>query len=238
MAAFLMALSYTVSATPPSAARLIQVADSLLTTGEYRQAAEQYKVAVAQKPSPAVLFRLAFAYEQDGRAPEALWALRRAYERGPDRSILRKMDALAAAHHITGYEYGDRYFFLTLLRRNYQWLLEAGLFVGVLLATGLVLRRRRQPSTRPWAGALLAYVGVAAVGINFITPDRLGREVIVRRPAALMSGPSAGAHWLATLPAGQQVPVMSAGQDIWLPVRWQGQKAWLRTSDLYQAEEE
>jgi hypothetical protein len=232
----LMLLSCTLSAATTSAARLVQLADSLLAVGEYRAAADQYAAAAKQQPSPAVLFRLAFAYEHDGRTPEALWALRRAYEREPDRSILRKMDALAAAHHLAGYEYGDRYFFLTLLRRNYQWLLEAGLFLGVLLATGLILRRRRQPSARPWAGALLAYVAVAATGINLLTPDRLGREVIVRRPTALMSGPMAGAHWVTTLPAGQQVPIMGNGQDIWLPVRWQGQRAWLRTSDLYQAE--
>ena len=211
-------------------------ADSLLIAGDVSLAAAAYTRLATRQPSPALLLRLAYAHEQAGRAPDALWALRRAYELRPDRTILRKMDALAATHHLAGYEYGDRYFFFTLLRRYYQHLLEAALIVGVVMAT-LLLRRRRQPLLRPWGGALLAYAGLAALVLNLLRPERLGREVIVRRPTPLMSAPAAGGHWLATLPAGQQLPVLGGPEDIWLPVRWQGTRAWVRRGALYGASE-
>ena len=222
-----------VAQTQPPAKRPLAMADSLLTQAEYAAAATVLDSVAARRPTPAVLLRLAFAREQEGRAPDALWALRRAYELRPDRAVLRKMDALASAHHLGGYEYGDRYFFLTVFRRYYQSLLEAALFAGVLGATLLLLRRRRYPTARPWAGALLAYVGLTAVGLNVLRPERLGREVIVRQPTPLMSGPTAGGRWLATLPAGQQLPVAGTRQDIWLPVRWQGVRAWVRAGALY-----
>jgi hypothetical protein len=212
--------------------RLVR-ADSLLRSGDYEAGAAAYAQLAERRPTPTVLLRLAFASEQADRVPDALWALRRAYEMQPDRAILRKMDALAAARHLTGYEYGDRYLFLTLLRRHYQTLLEAVLIVGVVGATLLLLRRRRLPAARPWGGALVAYAGLAAISISLLRPERLGREVIVQRPTPLMSAPAAGGRWLATLPAGQQLPVSGTATDIWLPVRWQGTQAWVRTSALY-----
>jgi hypothetical protein len=216
----------------PSKTALTQ-ADSLLNAADYELAAAAYEELLADEASPALLLRLAFAREQEGRAPEALWALRRAYELRPDRTVLRKMDALAATHHLTGYEYGDRYYFLTLFRRYYQRLLEASLIVGVMMATMLLLRRRRHPKARPWGGALLGYAGLAAVGINLLTPERIGQEVITQQPTPLMSAPTAGGRWLATVPAGQQLPVVGAAEDIWLPVRWQGQRAWVRRGALH-----
>lgn len=208
-------------------------ADSLARVGDYAAAAVRYEALATTRPEPAVLLRLAFAREQEGRIPDALWALRRAYERRPERLILRRMDALAATHHLVGYEYGDRRFFLTLLRRYYQTLLETALFLGVGLTTALVLRARRFPLRRPWGGILVTYAALAALAANILAPDKLNQEVIVCRPAALMSGPAAGARWLTTLPAGQQLSVTGRPRDIWLPVRWQGQQTWIRRTDLY-----
>ncbi len=221
-------------APPGAGLSVLARADSLLVAGDYGPAAAVYARLAAEQPSPALLLRLAYAHEQGGRTPDALWALRRAYELRPDRTILRKMDGLAATHHLTGYEYGDRYFFFTLLRHYYQRLLETTLVVGVIVATVLLLRWRR-PRARSGGGALLAYAGLAALGLNLIRPEQLGREVIVRRPTPLMSAPAAGAQWLATLPAGQQLPVLGAPEDIWLPVRWQGARAWVRRGALYGA---
>ena len=240
--ALLVLLGVSAKASPqrgnalPDASSLpaaLACADSLLAVGDYAYATAIYGRLAARRPSPALLLRLAYAYEQDGQVPNALWALRRAYELRPDRTILRKMDALAATHHLAGYEYGDRYFFFTLLRRYYQRLLEATLFVGVLGATLLLLRHRRRPTARPWGGALLAYAGLATLGLNLLRPEQLGREVILRYPTPLMSAPAAGGRWLATLPAGQQLPVLGAPEDIWLPVRWQGTRAWIRQGALY-----
>ncbi len=218
--------------TRRSSALLIQV-DSLLAVGDYAPAIAAIERLTARRSAPALLLRLAYAHEQAGHAPDALWALRRTYELRPDRTILRKMDALAAAHHLTGYEYGDRYFFFTLLRRYYQRLLEGTLIVGVVVATVLLLRRRRHPNARPWGGALVLYVGLTALSVNLLLPERFGREVIVRRPTPLMSAPTAGGAWLATVPAGQQLPVTGEAEDIWLPVRWQGSRAWVRQAALY-----
>lgn len=220
---------------PDRAQEALARADSLLAAGDYTPAAAAYAQLAARRPAPALLLRLAYAHEQAGRAPDALWALRRAYELRPDRTVLRKMDALAASYHLAGYEYGDRYFFFTLLRRYYQRLLEAALIAGVFGATLLLVRRRRRPAVRPWGGALLAYAGLTALGLNLLRPEQVGREVIVRRPTPLMSAPAGGARWLATLPAGQQLPVLGAPEDIWLPVRWQGARAWVRRGALYGA---
>ncbi len=209
-------------------------ADSLLRAGLPTQAAAAYTALTGAQPAAGLWFRLAFAHEQQGNPASALWALRQAYEAYPDRAILRQMDALAVAYRIPGHEYGDRRFFLTLLRRYYQRLVETGLFVGVLLATFLVLRLRRYPLRRPWAGALLAYVALGALVVNLLSPDRLNREVIVRRPAALMSGPGAGARWLTTLVPGQQLPLAEpTRRDVWQAVKWQNRRAWLRTGDLF-----
>lgn len=223
-------LSLSVAAQGPAEA--LAPADSLLQRGLVGAAAAQYGALVVTQPAPGLWLRLAYIYEQQENPAAALWALRQAYETHPDRAILRQMDALAAAHRIPGHEYGDRRFFLTLLRRYYQRLVESGLFGGVLLATFLVLRRRRYPLRRPWAGVLLAYVSLGALVVNLLSPDRLNREVIVRRPTALMSGPGAGAHWLTTLVPGQQLPLASsAPRDVWQAVSWQNRRAWFRTSD-------
>lgn len=211
---------------------LILEADSLFEVHQYTGALGKYKQILYQQDqySPSMLLKMAFIREGQRDYTGAMYYLHLYYAKQPSRSVLHKMEELAQAHQFTGYEYNDFKFFTTQFRKRYLKILELMLIVGVMLMTVLAIRRLkgRTISLSLLVGFTI-YLVFILFYINFLS---LGRAGIIRNDqVSVMSAPSAGSAWLATVSRGHKVNILGQ-QDIWYKIKWNGERAYVRKNNI------
>ncbi|WP_242917048.1 SH3 domain-containing protein [Pontibacter liquoris] len=160
----------------------------------------------------------------------AMYYLHLFYTKEPSRSVLKKMEELAQAHRLQGYEYNDLQFFKTQFSKYYMRLLELLLLLAVVTVTVMIVSwRKGHRFSSTFKIGFTLYLVFILYYINFLN---LGVAGIIRQNnAVIMSAPSAGATWLATASKGHKVPI-TGEQDIWYEIRWKGEKAYIRKSNL------
>ncbi|MCX2741693.1 SH3 domain-containing protein [Pontibacter anaerobius] len=207
-------------------------ADSLFQNQRYSDAFVLYEQLLEQEQhySPQMLLKMAYIKEGLRDYTSAMYYLHMFYTKEPSRSTLRKMEELAQAHRLQGYEYNDLQFFKTQFSKHYMRMLELMLLAAVITVTIMLFRWRRgyRFNTVFKAGFIL-YLLFILYFINFLN---LGDEGIIKNnQVAIMSAPSAGANWIATASQGHKVPI-TGEQDIWYEIKWKGEKAYIRKSNL------
>lgn len=216
---------------PPANAEAsaLRRADSLLAADQFAAAVPLLRQQVWQRhrTSARMLLQLAYAQQQLGHSPAALLYLAMAQARQPRLDTWRQQAALAARHRLVGYPTTWQQELRVRAQRYYYPGLQVLLAGAVLGAVGLGWRRRR---ARPAAWlAYAGYVVLAGAYLFALAPAPVG--LVVRAGAVLMAGPGAGAAWLSTAAAGDQLLVLGQ-QDIWYRVRWQQRDAYIRAADL------
>lgn len=183
-----------------------------------------------QRYSPQMLLKMAYIKEGLRDYTGAMYYLHMFYTKEPSRSTLRKMEELAQAHRLHGYEYNDLQFFKTQFSKHYMQILELLLLTAVVTVTVMFISwRRGHKFTGPFRLGFTLYLLFILYYINFLN---LGDEGIIKNShVAIMSAPSAGANWLATASEGHKVPI-TGEQDIWYEIKWKGEKAYIRKSNL------
>ncbi|WP_460880634.1 SH3 domain-containing protein [Pontibacter rugosus] len=207
-------------------------ADSLFLTQYYSEAFELYEQILEEEQyySPQMLLKMAYIKEGLHDYTDAMYYLHMFYTKEPSRSTLKKMEELAQVHRLQGYEYSDLQFFKTQFSKYYMRLLEAMLLIAVVTVTVvLILLRRGRRFDKPFKIGLTVYLLFILYYVNFLS---LGEAGIIRNDhVAIMSAPSAGANWMATASQGHKVPI-TGEQDIWYEIKWKGEKAYIRKSNL------
>ncbi|RDC63454.1 tetratricopeptide repeat protein [Adhaeribacter pallidiroseus] len=214
----------------PTTARVV-VADSLFNQKQYLEAFAKYEQILVedQQYSPTMLLKMAFIKEGLRDYTGAMYYLHLYYAKTPNRTVLRKMEDLAQAHRLTGYEYSDLQFFKTQFRKYYQNILEGLLLVAVVVITFTLFRHTTKPITNSFKIGFTLYLAFIFYYINYLD---FGREGIIRyKQIPVMSAPSAGATWLATANPGQKLQLIGE-EDIWYEVRWQKQRAFIRKQNI------
>ena len=207
-----------------------QQADSLFEKGLFGAVLPIYRAQIWQKRqvSAQLLLRLAYAEHQEAHYAAELLYLNMALARQPRLSTWRQLAALAQRQRLVGYPTTWQQEVRVQVQRYYYPVLQGLLSGAVLLAVGLLLRRRRTGR-----GAWLAYsvylLGIGAY-LYWLRPAATG--IVARSGVALMAGPGAGAAWLSTAAPGDRLPVLGR-QDIWLRVRWQERVAYVRAADAF-----
>lgn len=207
-------------------------ADSLFNKQRYTEAFVLYDNLLNEEQhySPQMLLKMAYIKEGLRDYTSAMYYLHLFYTKEPSRSTLKKMEELAQAHRLQGYEYNDLQFFKTQFSKHYMRILELMLLAAVVTVTVMFISwRRGHQFTRPFRIGFTLYLLFILYYINFLN---LGDEGIIRNnQVAIMSAPSAGANWVATASQGHKVPI-TGEQDIWYEIKWKGEKAFIRKSNL------
>lgn len=207
-------------------------ADSLFEKQRYSDAFVLYEQLLEQEQhySPQMLLKMAYIKEGLRDYTSAMYYLHLFYTKEPSRSTLKKMEELAQAHRLQGYEYNDLQFFKTQFSKYYMRILELLLLAAVITVTIMLFSwRRGHRFTKPFKIGFMLYLLFILYYINFLN---LGDEGIIKSSqVAIMSAPSAGANWVATASQGHKVPI-TGEQDIWFEIKWKGEKAYIRKSNL------
>ncbi len=177
-----------------------------------------------------MLLKMAYIKEGLRDYTGAMYYLHLFYTKEPSRSVLRKMEELAQAHRLQGYEYNDLQFFKTQLSKHYMRILELMLLAAVVTATVMFFSwRKGHTFTGTFKLGFVLYLVFILYYINYLDLGSAG--IIKRNNVAIMSAPSAGGNWLATATEGHKVPIRGE-QDIWYEIRWKGEKAYIRKSNM------
>jgi tetratricopeptide (TPR) repeat protein len=220
---------FSASATPSALAQAHR-ADSLFELGRYEAALPLYRAQVwqQQQASARLLVRLAYAEHQQAHYAAELLYLNMALARQPRLSTWRQLAALAQRQRLVGYPTTWQQEVRVQVLRYYYPALQGLLTLAVLLAVGLLLRRRRA-GRGTWL-AYGSYLLATGAYLYWLRPVPTG--IVARPGVALMAGPGAGAAWLSTAAPGDRLPVLGR-QDIWLRVRWQERVAYVRAADTF-----
>lgn len=206
-------------------------ADSLFAQKQYTQAFALYRQVLEkeQQFSPSMLLKMAFIKEGLREYTGAMYYLHLYYTKTPNRTVLRKMEDLAQAHQLAGYEYSDLQFFKTQFYEYYLAILEGLLLAAVITITVMAFRFQPKLIGDAFKLGFILYLVFIFYYINYLN---LGREGIIRRNRIpVMSAPAAGADWLATANQGHKLK-LTGEHDIWYEVEWKNRRAYIRKQNI------
>jgi hypothetical protein len=225
-----LSVSFQLRASSPT---LISQADSLFATGDQAHAAQLYEkvLAAGYEATNTMLLKLASAYEQQDNIPRLLYFLQVYLDRQPDDAVLHKMNDIARANNLAGYETDDLNYFFLFYRKYGIYiliflLLPAGYVFTVLILKGL--RRQPAPLRQKWVLffyllVLLAFVNLpASVQSGITNTDR----VIIR------TAPSAAAPVVDVIGQGHKVNILGS-RDVYLRVLWHNKLYFVRRDNVW-----
>jgi hypothetical protein len=212
-----------------SPAAQVATADSLFFQKKYTQSFEYYQSVFNQNLySPAMLLRMAYIEEGLGRFANALYYLCLYYGYTFDEAAFAKVQELAAARQLTGYERSVTDQLATTWRRYGYWVTFA-LAVAACGLTGLVVLRvkRKQNAMVGWISQSVVLV-LLLLHVNFPIKEK---AIILNNNTFLMSGPSAGALVVDRAGQGHRVTVFGK-TDVWVKILWEEREVFVREADL------
>ncbi len=215
---FFLSLQVYVVQAQPGKERL-RKADSLYQKQLFVESFDIYQELLQQEEvySPAMLLKMAFIKESLDDYTGALYYLSLYYGKHPNRSTLKKMEALAQQHNLKGFEYSDYDFFATQARKYYMRILELLMMTAVVIVTIALVSRLRGKKLKPHSfGLYLAFIAVLSYYLNFLSFGRYG--IVNEEKLAMMSGPSAGSALLRSLPKGNRLQLLGQ-EDVWYKVK-------------------
>ncbi|HVD98407.1 MAG TPA: SH3 domain-containing protein [Cytophagaceae bacterium] len=204
-------------------------ADSLFEKKQYTESMELYeRFFHSGYYTPRMLIRLSLIKEGLGDYTYALYYLNVYYTKIPDKSVLKKMDELAARYNLEGYDYNDLVFFISLYHRYYIYIVFAFLGASLLFLIYLYIKKLEGSGMGLRPLLFMLILGAVYVISNY---DIIPEKAIVNSDASLMSAASSGADLLGHIKKGHRVTIKSR-KDIWCKIEWHGQIAFVRENNL------
>jgi len=226
----LLALSSLVQAAPD---RTLHQADSLFAAGAQADAALLYESVIAEGHSAtdAMLLKLASAYEQQNDIPRLLYYLQVYFDRHPDEAVLRKMNDIARASNLSGYETDDLNYFYLFYKQYGIYLLLFLLIPAGYVFTVLVvklLRKETIPRRQKWV--MLIYLIMLLIFVNL--PEGVQSGITSHERVLIRTEPSSAAPVAEIIGRGNKVNILGS-QDIWLRVLWHNQLVYIRRDNVW-----
>ena len=222
--ASLLAQDYTLNVS------LLREADSLFTNKKYTEALTSYQAVYDQdKATPAMLLKMAFIHEGLDQTVESLYFLNQYYQLTADREAITKINELAKAHQLSGYEYSDGEYLLGYYRK-YQTMILGTISALLLLSTVLVWRRKQHQET--WVPAFVFQIIVAGLLLTFSNQWMESQKAIIKtNNTVLMNGPAAGAEPITIITKGHRVEVLERN-TIWTKINWNNRVGYVRNNRI------
>ncbi|WP_240163946.1 hypothetical protein [Spirosoma taeanense] len=220
----------TASAVTPAD---IRRADSLFAAGAQTDAAALFETALAEghTATDAMLLKLASTYERQNDVPRLLYYLQVYFDRHPDDAVLRRMNDIARANNLNGYETDDlNYFYLFYKKYGIYFLLflilPAGYAFGVLMVK--LLRKVPIPQRQKWV--LLFYLIGLLLFVNL--PESVQSGITSHDRVLLRTNPSAAAPVAEVIGRGHKVNIFGS-RDIYLRVLWNNEVYYIRRDNVW-----
>ena len=208
----------------------LKQADSLYQAKRYTQSLEHYQAILAQKQfTPAMLLRMAYIEEGLNRVGQALYYLNLYYIVSNDKSVLDKMEELAAKFSLEGYKSSDSDRALSFYN-NYKLPISAVLAVTSIFFLSLLIYKRRK-GRRSMATVVFLFTSVIALAVQFNIGDQIASGIIGEPNTYLMEGPSAGASVVSVINEGHRLEIIGK-VDVWYKVKWDGNTVFVRDHNL------
>lgn len=212
---------------------LVRQADSLFVAGNKQQAARLYTSAIGQgyTATDPMLLKLASAYEQQNDVPRLLYYLEVYFDRHPNDAVLRRMNEIARANNLNGYEIDDlNYFYLFYRKYGIYFLLflliPAGYVFSVLLLK--VVRKEAIPGRQKW----IVFVYLLLLLIYTNLPEGVQSGITSRDRVLLRTSPSAAAPIVEVIGRGHKVNILGT-KDIYLRVLWHNELYFIRRDNVW-----
>ena len=204
-------------------------ADSLFEKKQYSEAMEFYEEYFqAGFYTPRMLIRLSFIKEGLGDYTYALYYLNQYYYKIHDKSVLKKMDELAARYNLVGYDYNDLVFFISIYERQYNYVVLSTMITLVLFLFYIYSRSVKKKKIALTALIFVFCLGSAYCIVNYTI---IPKKAIISKNAPLMSAPSAGAELVGQINKGHRVTIIKKN-DIWYEIKWQNKSVYIRENNL------
>ncbi len=227
-----LSLVFNLRAQPVN--RIVEKADSLFASKQYTQSLELYKQVLDQKTySESVLLKMAYIQEGLGQISESLYYLNLYYLASNDKSALKKMEDVASANRLQGYQVSQARQVNYFLRSNYDVITKILLGFFVLLFGILIFQKRRQKKPMAIAVMLLLALTVFFIHINFSQKTNMG--IVHNNGTYLMSGPSAGSSVVDIIEEGHLLDLLGK-DDVWIHVKWRNQDAYIKEDKILEIE--
>ncbi|WP_461055734.1 tetratricopeptide repeat protein [Spirosoma arcticum] len=211
----------------------LRQADSLFATGNQANAAQLYETAIANghTATDPMLLKLASAYEQQNDVPHLLYYLQVYFDRHPDDAVLRKMNEIARANNLNGYETDDLNYFYLFYRKYGTYVLLFLLIPGGYVFSVLMLKLvRKQAIDQRQKWVVLFYLLLLLLFVNL--PEGVQSGIISRDRVLLRTDPSAAAPVSEVIGRGHKVNILGS-TDIYLRVLWRNELYYIRRDNVW-----
>ncbi len=178
-----------------------------------------------------MLLKLASAYEAQDDVPKLLYYLDVYFERHPDDAVLRRMNDIARANNLSGYETDDlNYFYLFYRKYGVYFLLfllvPAGYVFTVLMLK--LVRKQAIPSRQKWV--VFVYLLLLLVFTNL--PEGVQSGITSHDRVLLRTDPSAAAPVIDVIGRGHKVAILGT-KDIYLRILWHNNLYFIRRDNVW-----
>ena len=212
---------------------VLQRADSLFSAGSYASAGALYQATMAngQVATDGMLLKLAFISEKNNDVPRLLYYLQVYFDRHPREAILQKMNDIARANGLNGYETDDLNYFYLFYKQYGIYLLMVLLVLGVYVFGVLVMKmyqREETPQRHKWV--VLVYLITLLLFVNL--PEGYQSGIVSRDRVFLRPEPSSAAPVAEVIGRGNKVNILG-GADIWLRIFWNDRLYYVRKDDVW-----
>lgn len=211
----------------------LRKADSLFAAGKETDAAHLYETAIAggHTATDPMLLKLASAYERQNDVPHLLYYLQVYFDRHPDDAVLRRMNEIARANNLNGYETDDLNYFYLFYRKYGTYLLLFLLLPGGYVFSVLMLKLiRKQPVEQRQKWVVLLYLILLLLFVNL--PERVQSGITSRDRVLLRTDPSAAAPVSEVIGRGHKVNILGS-KDIYLRVLWRNELYYIRRDNVW-----
>lgn len=221
------------AAGQPTLSDSLRRADSLFATGDQATAALLYETILTHghPATDPMLLKLASACERQNNVPRLLYYLQVYFDRHPDDAVLRKMNDIARANNLNGYETDDlNYFYLFYRKYGVYFLLFLFIPAGYVFSVLLLKTLRRQPVPQRQKWVLLLYLLMLSIFINL--PESVQSGITSHDRVLLRTDPSAAAPVAEVIGRGHKVNILG-GRDIYLRVLWHNELYYIRRDNVW-----
>lgn len=207
----------------------IKKADSLFSNEKYTEAYYLYEDIFKEgMASSSMLLKMAFIQDGSENYSEALYFLDLYYKQSGDKSVVTKIEEIAEANELKGYNYDDGDFFMILLKK-YEWqgqILLAALAIMLLAYT----YRKKSNGYQPTTASIFQLIVLGM--LLLITNYESTTQAIVQSDQTLFrSAPSAGGEPIEFVTKGHKVKVLDQS-SVWTKIRWEGEEVFVRNARL------
>lgn len=211
---------------------LLSAADSLFADQKYTQSIKLYDslYQYQEEASPSMLLKMAYIKEGLGDITGAQYYINEYYLATSNELALQKMEDLAEANQLEGYQHNDITFFFNLYYKNYNWLVIGLLILATILAAVIIIQKRKyQTSPRFNSFLLLILLATLFILVNF--GKNYNRGVIIKNNTFIMSAPSSAANLIDVTTKGHKV-VVDGKEDVWYKIEWRGQEGYVKAKNV------